>query len=1329
MAKALRAIAVVAGAVALVATGVGAVVGAGTFLGVAGSTFATIGQIAGVVAGVASVGSRLLTRPPPARGSVTETLIDIDPPSPYVMGEGYFAGIMRHRVGYGPTLNKVPNPYLWEVLALCVAGPIEGPIVPQVDFGEVTSYYSGWLATDTRLGARPDTSLVPLLHGPAPGWGGASHLSSVAAIGWNHRFDKDGRIYASGLPTRGVLAKWVKVYDPRKDSTRAGGSGAHRLGDEATYEWSENPALHAATYAFGRYVNGERVMGVGLPDEGIDWEGTAAWANDCDANGWRLFGVVYEGLADDTERRWENLREICIAGGAEPLFSGAVLGFHWQRPRVALDTVTAEDLADGPQEVTAMQSWRDRLNTLRPRYTSAEHNWTLVQAEPVQVASYLTEDGQVRAEDVPFNFVKDKDQAAQLAAYWLVNSREITPITLTVMPRLRAYRPGECLRLELPDLGLDHDAIILRRVFDPATMTVQLTLVTEDPAKHDFALGRTGVAPPTPSLTDSASDRDLIARAARAPFWPEVDGPGRPEDDATVGALIPLPDEYDLGTGVVGNIKRADGTLYLPGELLNTSIALSPSGRLEYRPLPGSAPVGIGQIALPDLGAASQVALRRAEDDVDALAEALATALDEASRTRQTFTDAGFYSDPATGQVRIHAIEQTRERVSSAEIRLNAAEAQINLRATVNYVDEAILNAVIDPSQIADLETVFLRLTAAEIDIDGLNATVTTLATATELSLVAGRVTTAESAIDALEGTVATKVDTTTFNALETRVTSAESTLTAIGDTASIVNAVRSVRLVEREQDANAEADLRALLQGDRAQRDQVAAIAAARQELRTDIREGDAAEAVARLALQVRVGAVEASVATESVARISGQNALAAQITSLTASLNTETANRVAAINSANQARIDGDALIAAGLAQQVTASRVADGEAAGQAEQLLAALLQDDKTRRETNGALAGARQEITAQVIEGDQAIATSVSALAARVAGNEASIVEERQARTTADQSIAQSVTSLNASFTTQLSAETTARIAAIAQEADARGQAITTERDLRIAAIEAEAAARGTAITAEEQARIAAINAEAAARQQAVTTLTASIQSEATARADADGALASSISTLTTTVNGNTASIATFAESINGLQARAGIRLDVNGRVIGWVLNNNGNQGTMDVVADTFRIFAPGMAAARAPFEFSDGNLRLSGDVRVGGDLVVDGSLSAQKFEANGVTRAYETKNAAGIELDVMGDIVTIAIEMERPGTIILIANAQFTYTSGSWDVELAVDSTILQTGSSNNDRFAGFAGTFVAGVAGTYTAKLRAAGTNVFINAGGASLVALRTYI
>lgn len=595
------------------------------------------------------------------------------------------------------------------------------------------------------------------------------------------------------------------------------------------------------------------------------------------------------------------------------------------------------------------------------------------------------------------------------------------------------------------------------------------------------------------------------------------------EPGATNGAVIPTP-----GSGEVGNIKDENGNVRNPGDLLNSEIELEPAGRLTYRPLPDASPIELGQITLPALGAVSEAAMRRAEDDIDQMARALATALDEASTTRATFRDAGFYVDAATGQIRIHAIEQTRERVSTAEIRLNAAEASINLRATTSYVNEAIALAVIDPSQVAELTDIFLRLGAAEVDIDGLNATVATLATVTELSLVAGRVTTAEQAIDALEGTISTKVDTTTFDLLATRVTNAETVLTAFGDSASIVNAVSAIRLIDIAQEGNAEADLRALLLGDESKREQVTALAAARQELTARIVDGDAAEAALRLALQVRVGAAEAALAAESVVRASADSALALQITQLTTSLTTATGTLQASLATADQARIDGDAalassiatlsadidtelgnlaaaveteeqaraaadgLIAAGLAQQVTAGRVIDGLAADLADQLLAALLTNDKNRRETNGAIAAARQEITAQVVSATEAFATSILALVARIANNEASFVSEQLARVTAEESIVASVQALESEFET----ETASLSAAIINEQIARTDAVqslaTSITNLNASftgALSAEATARTNAIAAEATTRAQAISNEATARAGAISTLT------------------------------------------------------------------------------------------------------------------------------------------------------------------------------------------------------------------------------------------------
>lgn len=1145
---------------------------------VGANTFLALGLAIG-----ASLIQQLAVKRGPSRSAAAAQLQMGEQPRQAIFGRAAVGGSLVDAFNYGGKYGTD-----WEVLVIALADHrcdalegyyVDDTFVAYTGDGDVPGF-NGQLRVFWRNGAWGQE--VPwILTDHGPGWTADDRGWNVAYAVVAYKADDEkakNPVWTSGRPRFRFVVRGLRCYDPRKDST-AGGSGSHRRSNPETWEWSENPIVIRHNWVRGIYA-GDQVndpamllIGRGLSELEAPPANVFPRANLCDelVDGQPRYRVG--GLVASTEAFIDVESDFAAAvGGIISQPEGAV-EVDPGEARAAVAHFTDDDIIVG-----STVTWNERIlgqqddawiNTVVARFTDPDQRWNVRSAPVRRETADVIADRGPREQQPQLDFVTNLPQAQRIAEIIRRFGRLWGRATVTLPPRFAFLEEGDWVTWQsdrrfggatftfrIEAWGSDrswHHQLTLRQIsasvfsdtaplddgviasnrpappvvaapgpnaWSAAAVTldgdglsvsaIRVAGAADDPAaqfvvfEYVQQIEPPGLATVWTFASNSRSDVTLLdiplvaggrffvavsyvvdgVLGPRAVLGPVDIGPitypdGTPVDalqpsepGATEGAVIPLP-----GSAVIGNIRDDLGRRYDPGELLNVSLELTPAGRLQYRPLPSLPGVPLGQIALPDLGAASQVALRRAEEDVERLATALATALDEASRTRETFTDAGFYSDPATGQVRIHAIEQTRERVSSAEIRLNAAEAQINLSATVNYVDEAIATAVFDPSQIADLTNVFLRLTAAEVDIDGLQATVTTLATATELSLVAGRVTTAESAIDALEGTVATKVDTTTFNALETRVTSAESTLTAIGDTASIVNAVRSVRLVEREQDANAQADLRALLQGDRAQRDQVAAIAAAREEITARLIEGDAAEATARLALQVRVGQAEATAATETAARISGDNALATQITALTASLNTETANRVAAINSANQARIDGDALIAAGLAQQVTASRTADGEAAGQAEQLLAALLQDDKTRRETNGALAGVRQEITAQVIEGDQAIAASVSALAARVAGNEASIVVEQQARATADSAIS--------------------------------GQ----------------------------------------------------------------------INTLTTTVAGNTATLVTFGESINGLRARQGVRLDVNGRITGFIQNNDGTQGDFIIVADNFRVVDPDTGAA------------------------------------------------------------------------------------------------------------------------------------------------------
>lgn len=506
MAKVLRVVAIVAAAVAVVATagaGLGAILGGTmTFVNVSSTTIAAI---AGAVSAAASVGAQLLTKPPPPRGSLNQIIIQTDAPQPRAMGRTYFGGVLRHTASYGATLNKIPNPYLGRVVVYSGSGPIES-ITPQVDFGAVGAYYSTFLYTTSQLGQCPESAaLVPAFAG-FPGWTTNHKLSGQAALLWNFLFDKDGKRFASGLPNTGAILEGASVYDPRLDSTYPGGSGAHRIDDPATWEYSENPALHAIAYAYGIYQNDRKVFGIGMAFDAIDMAAFVAWANVCDANVWKISGTIFE--PDD---RMKNLRDIMAAGGAEPAFSGAVLSVKYHAPRVALDTITEDDLSDDGGEITAMRTYRDRLNTLVPKWRSEDHNWEYVAGDPVVISSYLAEDGEEKKEERQFNLVADPDQAAQLAAYELLERRELGLIELSCGPRLRSFRPGECLIVDLPDQGLDElPAIILRRVIEPGSMGVRLTLIGETPTKHAFALGQTGTAPPTPALGMTQEERDAM---------------------------------------------------------------------------------------------------------------------------------------------------------------------------------------------------------------------------------------------------------------------------------------------------------------------------------------------------------------------------------------------------------------------------------------------------------------------------------------------------------------------------------------------------------------------------------------------------------------------------------------------------------------------------------------------------------------------------------------------------------------------------------------------------------------------------------------------------
>lgn len=189
------------------------------------------------------------------------------------------------------------------------------------------------------------------------------------------------------------------------------------------------------------------------------------------------------------------------------------------------------------------------------------------------------------------------------------------------------------------------------------------------------------------------------------------------------------------------------------------------------------------------------------------------------------------------------------------------------------------------------------------------------------------------------------------------------------------------------------------------------------------------------------------------------------------------------------------------------------------------------------------------------------------------GGVASMEEERQVRASEDEYLASIQRVLAAAEGVSGAAyqfQTTTRINA--EEAEARrNEQLQAQIGDTQAAIQNEATARATALSAQAS-QISALQSTASGNA-------AAIQQEASTRADQYGALAQQIDTVQAEFDDELASVqqatqAQYNQTTQRLEAMWTLRLDVNGKVIGMGLANDGQTGTIGFRADRFYFAHP-----------------------------------------------------------------------------------------------------------------------------------------------------------
>ncbi|MGW8134129.1 hypothetical protein ACWGNZ_00620 [Sphingomonas zeae] len=388
-------------------------------------------------------------------------------------------------------------------------------------------------------------------------------------------------------------------------------------------------------------------------------------------------------------------------------------------------------------------------------------------------------------------------------------------------------------------------------------------------------------------------------------------------------------------------------------------------------------------IALDALGgvvADQEAAQRQASAAAGRLEEAVLRAVLENARTRDVLRDAGIIVNPTDGTVRIYAIDQLRDRTTLAEVAIDGVKGLVSTKASVNYVNEQLALAVLNPEQVAQLEPILARLTQAESQIDGLNAAVRLKASVEELTALSLRTRAAEIDVDALKGQIALTATADAVDKLFLRTTNIEQRLVALPDSAGLIVEVRQVRAAAQNTD---DALLRSLAAGDIASQYQLTQIAQARQELSTRMDDGFSAAALARTQLSVRIGETQAMVLAESQASITREKALTQRIDAQGVTLG----DQAAAIGRVDRAVIDA----AGGVAGTQMTIRQMVGAADDTGEALLRSLATGEQDRATRAAQLVQIQTEFTTSLIAGQKSEAAAREALLARLALAEAAIV--------------------------------------------------------------------------------------------------------------------------------------------------------------------------------------------------------------------------------------------------------------------------------------------------------------------------------------------------
>ncbi|MCL4695456.1 MAG: hypothetical protein KJ023_00115 [Burkholderiaceae bacterium] len=384
-------------------------------------------------------------------------------------------------------------------------------------------------------------------------------FAGIAAFAVEMAYSPD--VFPQGPPNITAVMRGAKCYDPRLDSTVAGGSGGHRIATPSTWAWTENPALHALRYAlWGSGFNlawGRGITAQTLAD-------VIAAANACDVS--TVFTLRMPDTSTDTVTLPRYRCGITISADADPR----------QAMDAIVDTMAGEWAFDGPElrlragvkaaSVASIdQTWlveaydpgddepgdpiltsaqsisrEQRWNHVSGKCVDPSERYQMLPYPAVRDTTLISAKGEKRG-DLDLPGVNHVAHAQHLASMEIRRRQAGTLHVLQCDPRAELLQLFDVVTETLPDYGIsakpfevvgveisfgDAPARLMLREIADDLFTVDAELTGRDPApdsslRAPWDVGTLGTLTVT-SGTAGLQDNSIVARALVT--WPAVTG-------------------------------------------------------------------------------------------------------------------------------------------------------------------------------------------------------------------------------------------------------------------------------------------------------------------------------------------------------------------------------------------------------------------------------------------------------------------------------------------------------------------------------------------------------------------------------------------------------------------------------------------------------------------------------------------------------------------------------------------------------------------------------------------------------------------------------------